>query len=76
MDQTKISQDLERALKEEGFTDTKVEADQNAEMTDLTIKTNIKDDSKVQALSQAIQKFLIEDKYVSNADEILNQAVT
>ncbi len=76
VDQQKLSQDMERTLQQKGFDSTTVKVAKNGEATDIIVKTNIKDDKKVKTLSQAIQSFLLEDKYISNTDAILNQAIT
>lgn len=76
VDKQKLSQDMKRALQEQGFGNTEVEADIDGGNTNITVNTSIKDDKKVQLLSKSIQSFLVEDKYISNTDEIINQAIT
>lgn len=76
VDKQKLTQDLQRYLQEEGFEDTIVEAADQGESTSLTVKTSIKEDEKVNILSENIRDFLLEDKYVANTDQILDQAIT
>jgi preprotein translocase SecF subunit len=76
LDTTKINQDLERYLNEQWFQWSRVESNTDEGITTIVVKTQIKDDEKVSHLSEQIQLFLLEDQYISSAEEILDSAIT
>lgn len=67
---------LEEKLFSLQYTDTRVAVVVDGENSTLTVKTSIKEDAKVKELSDQIQSFLIENGYIQNADNIIDQAIT
>jgi len=76
LEKDKLIDDLERYLNDQGFENTKVELDSEPDQTILTIKTNVEDDARVTELSDQLKWFLLDDKYISNYDDILDLSIT
>lgn len=70
-----FSEALVEGLQEKGFPKLKVNLDQTPTSVKIKINATLKDDEKVNELSKALPKYLIENKIVTSEEEIISQAV-
>jgi len=71
-----IKDDLEIFFTEQWFSDTSVEISNQKDHANLTIKTNVEKDEKVNELSDDLSTFLIERKLIETNNDILNLTIT
>lgn len=74
-DEAKLKQDLMSALVSSGYKDSVVSI-QKTTTTDISIKTNVENDQKVNILSQDIKTILVAGKYIATPNDIVSQTVT
>jgi len=67
---------MESYLLSQGYQNTTVSAQIHADTTQLSIKTQVDNDAKVNILSKDIQTFLLDKKYISSPSMILEQSIT
>jgi preprotein translocase subunit SecF len=63
------------ALVSSGYKDSVVSI-QKTTTTDISIKTNVENDQKVNILSQDIKTILVAGKYIATPNDIVSQTVT
>lgn len=71
-----VKDDIEQYFTEEGFANSKVSIEVYDDITKLSLKTDVKDDEKVNMLSQDIQDLLVSKQYISDPSMILEQSIT
>lgn len=76
MDEAKAQSDITQYLIDQGYTENKVSLEKDSVGTNISIVTDMQSDEKVAGLSQSIQQFLIESKFISGADQIIQQSIT
>lgn len=75
-DETKATQDITSYMESQGYTENRVSLKNNVQETSISIVTDIQSDEKIAELSKGVQQFLIDNKYISNQDQILQQSIT
>ncbi|HCB51463.1 TPA: protein translocase subunit SecF [Patescibacteria group bacterium] len=71
-----LSDDITSFLTEDKYKDINVLVEQSSSLTDISIRTKIESDDKVNELSTSIKTFLINDKVIESADQIVSQSIT
>ena len=74
--QTELKQALTDDLTKKNYLNTNVSLENGAKTTDISIRTKVESDEKVNELSKEIKKFLIDGKYISSTDQIIAQSIT
>lgn len=75
IDGENFKENLVSSLQEQWFPKLQVNVDQESEVVKLKINGSLDSDEKVNELSAAIPSYLIENKIIASADDIVSQAV-
>lgn len=76
VDQEKLQIELMDYLKEKNYQNGNVLIENNEETTDISIRTDVETDEKVNDLSKQIKEFLINGDYIGSTDDIIAQSIT
>lgn len=76
LQETQIKQDLTTYLQTQGYQNTNISIQVIENTTQLSIKTDVENDEKVNILSKDIQQFLLDKKYITSSSMILEQSIT
>jgi len=76
LDETEVSPSIVTYLEGKGFKDNRVSLDATETETTISIVTSIESDEKVAELSKDVQQFLVDGKYISGPDKIVQQSIT
>lgn len=76
LDGSKVEADIKDYFKQQWFQSSTVSVEINGQTTKLALKTEIKEDEKVNIFSKDIQKLLVSKKYISDPSMIIEQSIT
>ena len=76
LDENKVSDGIKTYLEGNGFTDNRISLQATEQETTISIVTNIQTDEKVAQLSKDVQQLLIDGKYISGQEDIVQQSIT
>lgn len=76
LDQTKVTEAITKYLEAQGYTENRVSLKEGTKQTAISIVTSIQTDEKVAVLSKDVQNFLVEGKYITGPDQIIEQSIT
>lgn len=77
VDKSKIKTDIEQYLTSKSYKNSVVSIETTTpDVTDISIKTNVEKDEKVNELSNQIKSILVDGKYIKNTTDIVSQTIT
>ncbi len=76
LDQNKVKSDITSFLATEWYPNSEVGVQLTKDTTDLSLRTQVTSDDKVNVLSKDIQAFLIQKGYIQNTQQVLEQSIT
>jgi len=76
LDEAKVSDSINTYLEGQWFTDNRISLEKATTETTISIVTSIKTDEKVAELSKDVQQLLVEGKYITGPEQILQQSIT
>jgi SecD/SecF fusion protein len=76
LDETQITTNLTNFLNNQWYTNNKIITKVTDNETVISIVTSVWNDEKVGTLSQDTQKFLLDGKYITSTEQIIQQSIT
>jgi len=70
-----LQEKLQNFLEDQGYKNTKVSFNQEADMLTIKINANLENDSKVAELSQDVKQFLTSEHLITSSEDIVSQAI-
>lgn len=77
VDETQLKQDIEKYLNNNNYKNSMVSLETSTlKTTDISIKTSVEKDEKVNELSNQIKTILLDGKYIQSPADIVSQSIT
>lgn len=76
VDEQKLNDSLTKYLIDKKYPNSNVLVQINDEETDISIRTRVENDEKVNELSKELKTFLLEGEYISSQDQVIAQTIT
>lgn len=76
VDEQKLNDSLTKYLIDQKYPNSNVLVQINDEETDISIRTRVENDEKVNELSKELKTFLLEGEYITSQDQVIAQTIT
>lgn len=76
VNEQELNDNLTKYLTENKYENSNVLIEPNEETTDISIRTKVENDEKVNELSKQLKSFLVEGEYITSSDDVIAQTIT